>query len=63
MVKIKTFAKRDGAVFADHFKARGDVGVHAHPNIELILVTRGVCRSCIGSLPEISTVEQNVFCS
>ena len=61
MVKIKTFAKRDGAVFADHFKARGDVGVHAHPNIELILVTRGVCRSCIGSLPEISAVEGECF--
>jgi AraC-like DNA-binding protein len=54
MVKNKMFLKRAGAVFADQFKARGDVNVHAHPNLELILVSRGVCRSCIGSLPEIS---------
>lgn len=54
MVKNKIFAKRAGAVFAGNFKAKGEVEVHAHPDLELILVTRGICRSRIGSLPEIS---------
>lgn len=61
MVKNKTFSKRAGAVYADHFKARGEVNVHAHPNLELILVTRGDCRSCIGSLPEICAKEWQCF--
>ena len=61
MVKNKTFPKRAGAVFAGHFKAKGEVGVHAHPDFELILVTRGVCRSCVGSLPEISAGEGECF--
>ena len=61
MVKNKMFLKRAGAVFADHFKARGDVNVHAHPNLELILVSRGDCRSRIGSLPEICAKEWQCF--
>lgn len=44
--------KISGELYAGHFKAKGDVEVHAHPGLELILVSRGTCRCSIGSLPE-----------
>lgn len=49
----KGFQKIAGTLYAGHFKAKGDVETHAHPELELILVSRGTCRCHIGSLPEI----------
>ncbi len=50
-----------GTLYAGHFKAKGDVEVHAHPELELIFVSRGECRCHIGSLPEIIAAEGKCF--
>ena len=59
--KTKTFPKIAGTLYAGHFKAKGNVEVHAHPELELILVSRGTCRCRIGSLPETTATAGKCF--
>ena len=55
------FPKIAGTLFAGHFKAKKDVSTHAHPELELILVTRGTCRIHIGSQHEIRAEKGGCF--